>query len=91
MKNALILCSGGLDSVVTSHYVKKKLGYDKLIILFFDYGQRTIIAERRASKKCAFNLDASFIEIKLNWLGKISTSLINSNNKTKRLHFGLTK
>jgi len=85
MKNAIILCSGGLDSVVTANYVKKKLGYSKLIILFFDYGQRTIAAERRTSKMCASDLGASFVEIKLNWLGKISTSLINSNKKTKKV------
>ena len=85
MKNAIILCSGGLDSVVTAYYVKKKLRYDKLIFLFFDYGQRTLEVERKASKRFAEMLRAGFVEVKLNWLGKISTSLINSNKKAKKI------
>jgi len=85
MKNAIILCSGGLDSVVTSYYVKSKLGYDKIIILFFDYKQRTIKQERRASKFCAKNLSGCFYEIKLKWLGKISGSLINSKENARKI------
>ena len=30
MGNAIILCSGGLDSVTTAHYVKKNLEYEKI-------------------------------------------------------------
>jgi len=85
MKNAIILCSGGLDSVVTSYYVKKKLKYEKIKILFFDYNQRTLEQERKASKFCSSKLNAEFIEIKLDWLGKISTSLINSDKKAKKI------
>ena len=81
MKNAIVLCSGGLDSVVTAYYVKKKLGYDKLMLLFFDYGQRTLKAEKKASKRCALTLGAYFKEIKLKELAKISTSLINSKEQ----------
>lgn len=85
MKNAIILCSGGIDSVTTAFYVKKKLDYDKITILFFNYGQRTLKQEREASKKCAENLDAGFKEIELGWLGEISTSLINVNEKAKKV------
>jgi len=85
MKNAIVLCSGGLDSVVTAYYVKKKLGYDKLMILFFDYNQRTVKAERRASKKCAYDLGAYFKEIKLKELAKLSTSLINSKEEASKV------
>lgn len=85
MKNAIILCSGGLDSVVTAHYVKEKLCYKKIIILFFNYGQRTLKQERKASKKCAFNLGAKFREIKLGELKKISTSMINSDKKAEKV------
>ena len=59
-KNAIILCSGGLDSVVTAHYVKHKLKYKKLIILFFNYGQRTLVSERKCSKLTAAKLKAEF-------------------------------
>ncbi|MBS3093094.1 7-cyano-7-deazaguanine synthase [Candidatus Pacearchaeota archaeon] len=64
-KNAIILCSGGIDSVTTAFYVKKKLSYEKLKILFFNYGQRGIDQERRCSKNCAKELHAEFKEIVL--------------------------
>jgi len=85
MKNAIILCSGGLDSAVTSYYVKKKLKYEKLIILFFNYNQRTLNSERKFSKKTANRLNSKFIEIKLSELGNISTSLINNNKKVRKI------
>lgn len=65
MKNVIILCSGGLDSVVTAHYVKKKLKYRKIIILFFDYGQRNLLSEKKCARKCARDLGGKFEEIKV--------------------------
>ncbi|MBI2629017.1 7-cyano-7-deazaguanine synthase [Candidatus Pacearchaeota archaeon] len=85
MKNAIILCSGGLDSVVTAYYVKNKAKYGKIYILFFNYGQRTLKQEKRASKLCAEKLNGKFIEIKLPELNKISTSLINSAKKANKV------
>lgn len=85
MKSAIVLCSGGLDSVVTAHYVKKKLDYDKLVILFFDYRQRALKAERRCAKKCAGDLNCEFVEIELKWLGEISNSLINKAGDVKEV------
>ncbi|MBU3907283.1 MAG: 7-cyano-7-deazaguanine synthase QueC [Nanoarchaeota archaeon] len=84
-KNAIILCSGGVDSVTTAYYAKKRLGYKHIIILFFNYGQRTLEQERRASKKYVQELKAKFIEIKLEWLGEISNSLINKSEKAKKI------
>lgn len=85
MKNAIVLCSGGLDSVVTSYYIKKKLGYDGLIVLFFDYSQKTVEKERECAKSCCDSLGGEFNEIKLDWLEKISNSLINKNGKVKKV------
>ena len=85
MKNAIVLCSGGLDSVVTAHYVKGALGYDNLIVLFFDYGQKSLKAERKCSKACTKDLGGRFVEIKLKWLGEISGSLINKKGVVKKL------
>lgn len=82
MKKAIVLCSGGLDSVVTANYVKSK-GFNGIIILFFNYGQRSLARERTCSRACAKKLGAEFIEIKLGWLGKISTSAINKENSIK--------
>ncbi len=85
MVNAIVLCSGGIDSVTTAYYVKKKLNYEKIIFLFFDYGQKTVQEEKRASIISAKKLGAKFIEIKLGWLGKISNSLINKEGEIKKL------
>ena len=85
MKKAIVLCSGGLDSVVTSYYAKKKFNYKDIFILFFDYKQKAYENEKKLSKKCAKNLKAKFIEIKVHELGKISNSLINKKGKIKKL------
>lgn len=80
-KQAIVLCSGGLDSFVTAWYVKKKLGYKKIKLLFFNYGQKSIKEELFCVKKLAKQLKAKLKIINLKWLGKISTSLINRNKK----------
>lgn len=88
MKKAIVLCSGGLDSVVTAHYVKKKLDFSELTLLFFDYGQRSLAKEREMVAGCAKELDAEFLEIRLDPLRELSHSLITVEkefNETKNL------
>lgn len=85
MKNAIILCSGGIDSVTTAFYVKKKLNYNNIILLFFNYNQRTLKQERNASKKCAGNLKAEFIEINLPWNEIMSQSLLNKKGRLSKV------
>jgi len=68
MKNAIVLCSGGLDSVVTAFYVREKLNYGKIVILFFDYGQRALEREGECARMCAEMLGAEFKKIKLSGL-----------------------
>ena len=85
MGNAIILCSGGLDSVTTAHYVKKNLEYEKIRILFFNYGQKSLEKEREFSKKCAEDVGAEFKEIELKWLGEISNSLINQKGEVNEI------
>jgi len=84
-RNCIVLCSGGIDSVVTAHYAKRKLKYKGIIVLFFDYGQKALKQERICSKRCAKNLGAKFMEIELKWLNNISNSLINKTGKATRL------
>ena len=75
MKNAIILCSGGLDSAVVACRVKDS--YEKIKFLFFDYNQRSLKEEEFCSKKFAEKLNAEFIKIDLKWLGKISGAALN--------------
>jgi len=86
MKNAIVLCSGGIDSVTTAYYVKKSLKYDDLVFLFFDYNQKTAKYEERFSRFHARKLNADFEKIKLPYLGRLSTSLIHKkgSRETKR-------
>lgn len=84
-KNAIILCSGGLDSVITAHYVKEKLKYSKLKIIFFDYEQRGLSCEEKCAKKCAKKINAKFIKIRLDFIKEISSSLINKEKKAKKI------
>jgi len=84
-KNAIILCSGGLDSSVCAYYVKKRLSYRNIIILFFDYSQRTLKQERNSAKKIAKKIKAEFKEIEIKELAEMSTSLINTNKKARKI------
>ena len=81
-KNAIILCSGGLDSVVTAYYIKKRLNYQNILILFFNYDQRALIQERKNAKKCAGNLNGQFHEIRLDMK---ATPLVNKTIKFKEM------
>jgi len=79
-KQAIILTSGGLDSSVLAYYAKKK--YKKIKLLFFDYNQKARKEEIFCVKLLAKKLKCKLEIINLRWLGKISTSLINTNKKT---------
>ena len=85
MKNAIILCSGGIDSVVTAYYAKYNLNYNKLLILFFDYGQRASKAEERAARYFASCLKTKFLKIKLGKTKQIYGNLTNSR-KVRRVY-----
>lgn len=84
-KHAIVLCSGGIDSVTTAHYIKKNLGYSNITILFVDYGQKSAEKERECAKKCANDIRAGFKEIGMKWLGEISTALLNKQGTFKEL------
>ena len=78
-KNAIILCSGGLDSVTCGYYVKSKLKYDKIVFLFCDYNQRVLKQEEQCLMKIVEKFKASLIKVDIKWLGNLSTSHINKN------------
>ena len=81
MKNAMVLCSGGLDSVVVAYSIKNK--YRKLKLLFFDYGQRALKEEEKCVREISKKLNSNFEKVKLPWLGDISTAILNKGGEFK--------
>lgn len=77
MKNAFVLASGGMDSVVLTHYLQKMKGIGKIKVAFIDYGQKCLEEELHCVKKLAEEVGAELKVINMKWLGDISTSLIN--------------
>ena len=84
-KQAIVLCSGGLDSVVTSFYVKNTLKYKDITLIFFNYNQKSLKQEQKFSKLCAKSIGGKFLEINVNELGDLSNSLINQIGKITKL------
>ncbi|MAG10931.1 hypothetical protein CMI44_01300 [Candidatus Pacearchaeota archaeon] len=85
MKNAVVLVSGGMDSVVLAHYLKKKEKLDNLLLVFIDYGQQSFEEEKFCVENTVKELGAELKIIDAKWLGKISTSLINKKIDEEKL------
>jgi len=86
MKNkAIILLSGGLDSLVSLACAKDE--YNIVSALTFDYGQRAAAKEIQTSKIIAeyFNIEHKVIEVP--WLKEITdTSLVNTGQDLPELN-----
>lgn len=82
MKNkAIILLSGGLDSLVALGFSKLSDDYDVELALTFDYGQKAVKEEIQASKKICDYYKIEHRVIKLDWLKEITrTSLVASDS-----------
>lgn len=76
MNSAIILLSGGLDSVVSLAKLKDK--YSRILALTFDYGQKSFLLEKKASEKIVKHYSIEHKIINLDWLSKISTSALTS-------------
>ncbi len=85
MANAILLISGGLDSVVLAYYLKKIKKIKNLKFVFLDYNQKSLKEELFCVKKTAKKLNVKLKIIDVKWLGKISTSLINKKTGKKGL------
>ena len=70
MNSAIILLSGGLDSVVSLAKLKDK--YSRILALTFDYGQKSAESEIEASKKICEYYNIEHVVIKLDWLKNIT-------------------
>lgn len=79
--NAIILLSGGLDSLVSTAIMKEKYNITKA--LYLNYGQKPHLKELQACQKICeyYNLNMEAIDIC--WLGDISQkSALNAKNET---------
>ena len=75
-RNAIVLTSGGVDSVTTAYHVKRNLKASKMILIFCDYRQRTYKYEEFCVTAIGKALRAPVKLVDLRWLGKLSTSLL---------------
>lgn len=76
MRRAIVLCSGGLDSIVCAHYVRKKLKVRDVKIVFFDYGQRARIEEEKSARRCAKDIGGEFIKIEITKMNIVDSELV---------------
>ncbi|MCF0226187.1 MAG: 7-cyano-7-deazaguanine synthase QueC [Methanobrevibacter sp.] len=82
-KKAISVLSGGLDcTVATSVYAND---YD-IHAITFDYGQKSVEREIKASKEICNKMGFEHTVIDLKWLGKISDSSLTSNNDIPELN-----
>ncbi len=75
-RSAVVLTSGGVDSVTTAFYVKHRLRAPQMMLIFADYGQRTYEYEGFCIKAVGKILGTPVKLIDLSWLGKLSTSVL---------------
>lgn len=76
MHQTLVLCGGGPDAIVAGA-ILQSCGH-KITFLYFDYGQRAFLNERRAVMDCAYKMQADFRIISLNCFDPIKSSLLKS-------------
>lgn len=80
---AVVLCSGGMDSVTVLNLVAKKHKPENITVLFVSYGQKTVNRERESSKIAASRIGANWIDFELRDLSKITkTALIHDKSYT---------
>ena len=79
MSSAVILLSGGLDSLVSLGLVRKK--YESMLALTFDYGQKSAAREILASEKICEYYNIKHEIIKLDWLKNITKTALVSDEE----------
>lgn len=77
---ALVVCSGGMDSVVAATYAQKTLGFD-ITLIHFQYGSRAQTPERVAVASVAQALDVPLVIMPLPVYSKEDSPLLQSDSK----------
>lgn len=65
IKKAVVLCSGGFDSVILTHYVKNELEYEHGYCLFFNYHQKSYEVEKKWAEEHCNRVGYKFVEVAL--------------------------
>lgn len=81
--NAVILLSGGLDSVVAAYASRRE--HTPMLALTFDYGQRAAAMELHAARSVAADLDVEHRLVGLPWLAEISGASITDADSNPAL------
>lgn len=79
-RRALVVCSGGLDSVVAATYAQRNLSYD-IELLHFQYGSRAEGPEVRSIKRVAQELGVSVTLFPLPIYKKSDSPLLDPDSK----------
>ena len=85
--SAVILLSGGLDSLVALGYSISSEKYDVKLALTFDYGQKSSKQEILASKNISDYYGIKHRVIKLDWLAEITQTALVSDKKIPSTNF----
>lgn len=80
MLSALVILSGGLDSVTSLYAIRET--HRVLQTITFDYGQRAAVQEIKAAKSISNNLNIPHHIFELPWLASVTkTALVSSDEK----------
>ncbi len=82
--DAVILLSGGLDSLVALDYAIKHMNIDVKLALTFDYGQKAAQKEAEVSKKICEYYKLEHKIITLDWLKDITKTALISGSTVPR-------
>lgn len=88
---AVILLSGGLDSLVALGVLKKEEKYNVVLALTFDYGQKAASKEIETSKKICEFYKIEHKVIKLDWLKEITKTSLVSDSEVPTENLGTKK
>lgn len=85
---AIILLSGGLDSLTALGYIVENKFYDVKLALTFDYGQKAANCEIEASKSISEYYNIEHKVIKLDWLKEITNTALVSEAEVPDSGYG---
>ncbi|MDG6938770.1 MAG: 7-cyano-7-deazaguanine synthase [Nitrososphaerota archaeon] len=80
-RSAVMMISGGVDSVTTAYHVAKEMRPKNMLLVFADYRQRTYQYEEFCIEQVSKDLNVPLKKIDLRWLGDISTSVLTHPEK----------